>query len=141
TVESTSPQPVEIYTDTDTRSASVSAETPAEVPVLLRVQPGFHIIAADPGEVGEGLIPLRVAAVGGTGVNVYADYPEGTPLVVPGIEGAVLVHQGEVELTLALERSGERTGRPVLVLTFQACSDSECLPPQTLELDIAIDLD
>ncbi|MEL7482995.1 MAG: DUF255 domain-containing protein [Planctomycetota bacterium] len=138
-VESTSPQPIEIYTDAE--RVSVSAETPAEVPVLLRVQPGFHIIAADPGEVGEGLIPLRAAAVGGTGVNVYADYPEGTPLVVPGIEGAVLVHQGEVELTLALERSGERTGRPVLVLTFQACSDSECLPPQTLELDIAIDLD
>ncbi len=132
-------QAVEVYTEGD--RVSVSADAPAEVPVLLRIRPGYHIFAADPGDAVEGLIPLRVAVVGGTGVDVYADYPEGTLLEVPGIEAPARVHEGELELPIVLERSGERSGRPVLVVTFQACTETECLPPQTLELDIAIDLD
>jgi len=27
----------------------------------------------------------------------------------------------------------------MLTITYQACSDSACLPPRTVELDIAID--
>ena len=30
-------------------------------------------------------------------------------------------------------------GRPILIVTFQACTDRECLRPQRLELDVAID--
>jgi uncharacterized protein YyaL (SSP411 family) len=139
TEQAETPQPVEVYTDAD--RVAVSAETPAELALLVRVQPGYHIVAAEAGEAGDGLIPFRVAIVGGTGVRVYADYPEGLPLAVPGIDEPVRVLEGETELTLALECEGERTGRPVLVITFQACSDTECLPPRTIELDVAIDLD
>ena len=133
------PQPVEIYTDAE--RVSVSRETPAELAVMVRVLKGHHIIAADPGDGGEGLIPLRVAVVGGTGVQVYADYPEGKAKELPGIASTVRIYEGDIELTLALERTGDIGGRPLLVLTFQACTETECLPPQTLELDIAIDLD
>ncbi|MEL6498515.1 MAG: DUF255 domain-containing protein [Planctomycetota bacterium] len=136
-IETQSIQPVEIYTDTD--RVAVREETPAELSLRVRVAPGYHIIAADPGASGEGLIPLRVAIVGGAGVNVYADYPEGTAMQLPGLEGGALVHEGELDLTLALEAVGAPSGRHLLVVTFQACSETECLPPQTLELDVAID--
>ena len=133
------PQPVEIYTDGE--RVSVTADAPNQIEVLLRIRPGYHIIAANPGDDGAGLIPLRVAVVGGTGVTAYVDYPEGTPLAMPGIDEPVRVYEGDTQLAIALERTGERSGRPVLVVTFQACDDTACLPPQTLELDIAIDLD
>jgi len=49
-----------------------------------------------------------------------------------------------VELRVALERAegvGASPGRPILGITFQACADTECLAPMTLELDVAVDLD
>jgi hypothetical protein len=70
-------------------------------------------------------------------VAVYADYPAGDAMQGP--VGPVRVHRGELELPVVLERRGRWTGKPVLTVTFQACSESECLRPTTVELDIALD--
>jgi len=107
--------------------------------VRLEIAEGYHIVAANPGEAGEVLEPLRVGVVGGTGVTAYADYPTGEPYKAVGVEGEILAHTGDLEFDIALESSGERTGRPIVVMAFQACSDTECLMPMTVELDVAID--
>ncbi|QOI99633.1 MAG: thioredoxin domain-containing protein [Phycisphaeraceae bacterium] len=130
--------PVEILADVD-RVALAPGE-PARVQLKVRVAPGYHVIAADPGPNQQGLIPFRVTSQGGRGLGVYADYPPGTPYP-PGVTSSeqVLVYAGEFDLEAVLEPDGEWDGRPLLAVVFQACTDSECLAPSVLELDIAID--
>jgi uncharacterized protein YyaL (SSP411 family) len=128
--------PVEIYASTDRVSLEDGA---AQFEVVLKIAPGYHINAADPNPTGHplgaGLAPLRVGVVGGSGVKAYADYPEGAEFG----EGRIRVHEDEAPMTIALEREGEIKGRPIVVVTFQACTETECLEPTTVELDVAID--
>jgi uncharacterized protein YyaL (SSP411 family) len=126
--------PVQVFSSTD--RVSLSDSEPAVFDLVLRVQQGFHIIAADPGPGGQSLFPLRLEVVGGTGVVVYADYPAGVPL---NSDATVLVHQGQIEFRVVLERTGEWSGRPLLIVTYQACTETECRRAVTVEIDVAID--
>ncbi|MEL7473648.1 MAG: DUF255 domain-containing protein [Planctomycetota bacterium] len=116
---------------------------PNEATLLMQIDDGYHVLAARPAVEGEeataeGLVPLRVGVAGGAGVRAYADYPEGEAYGVEGV-GRIRVLSGRVELRVALEREGEWSGRPMLTVRYQACSDSACLAPVTVELDIALD--
>jgi uncharacterized protein len=126
--------PVEVYASTD--RIQVSEDNPAEFRVVIRIAEGYHITAADPGPGGTGLIPLRTHVIGGAGIAAYADYPEGTPY---SADGTLRIYTGEVEFPIAVERDGAWRGTPLLALTFQPCTGSECLKPMTVELDVAID--
>ena len=135
------PNPVQVFAEVE--RVSLSSEEPASFRVMMRIEPGYHIIAASPAVAGEesaaeGLIPLRAGLIGGSGVRVYADYPPGEPYGVEGV-GRVSVLSGEIEFDIALERVGDWSGRPLVTLTFQACNDSACFPPRTVELDVALD--
>ncbi len=70
------------------------------------------------------------------GVAAYADYPSGEPWTV---DPSILVHKGTFELRIALERTGPIIGQPLISITYQACTDTECLEPVTVELDVALD--
>lgn len=135
--------PVEIYASEE--RLSVGLDTPASMKLVLQIAAGYHIIAADPWvddpkSSVRGLLPFRVHVVGGTGVKVYADYPAGDPYhAAPDIMGKPRVYEGRLEFEVAVELDGELKGRPLLAVTFQACSGTECLAPRTAELDIAID--
>ena len=71
-----------------------------------------------------------------TGVAIFATYPPGVPF---GQDGKLRVLSGEFELTVVLEREGEWTGKPLIGVTYQACTEDACLAPRTVELDVAID--
>jgi hypothetical protein len=124
--------PVEIFA-TEERIA-VGKDHPAKLRLVLRIATGYHINAAEPGDPT--LIPLRVGVINGSGIAVYGDYPVGEKY---GPQGEARVHKGSVEFDVAVERSGEWRGRPLLAVTFQACTDTECLAPMTAELDVAVD--
>jgi uncharacterized protein YyaL (SSP411 family) len=135
--------PVEIYAGAE--RVAVSKDSPGSLRVALRIAPGFHVLAADPwvddpkGAM-RGLIPLRVHVRGGTGIEAYADYPAGTPYAAASEAlGTPRVYADEIDFEIAVEQTGDITGRPMLAITYQACSDRACLPPRTVELDIAID--
>jgi thiol:disulfide interchange protein len=85
-----------------------------------------------------GLVSFRVHVVGGSGIAVYADYPAGS---AEGSEvvGKVKVYRGEFELDVVIEREGEWKGTPLIGVTYQACTETECLRARTVELDVAID--
>ncbi|GJM19725.1 MAG: hypothetical protein DHS20C14_19380 [Phycisphaeraceae bacterium] len=126
----------------DEERVRVGPNAPASFTLALEIADPYHIVAANPGPAGEGLIPLRVGLVSGSGVAVYADYPDGSPYGVAGF-GTINVHTGRVEFTVALEHApgvGATPGEPVLGVTFQACTDDACLAPATVRLDVAIDL-
>ncbi|MEK6702745.1 MAG: DUF255 domain-containing protein, partial [Planctomycetota bacterium] len=131
-------QVVEVYGSVE--RISVGPDQPAELTLVFRVADGYHIVAAHPGEAWKGkLMPLRIGSLGGTGVQVYAGYPEGEEHVgAPGSE-PLRVYRGTFEIQVAVESAGEWEGRPLLGVTYQACSETECLAATTVELDVAID--
>lgn len=132
-------QAVEVFADAE--RVSLEAGEIETFRVKLQIADGYHIVAADAGPDADGLLePLRVSIVGGTGVEAFADYPAGESYRTEGVDGEILVYTGEVEFDIVLESKGERSGRPIMTISFQACSDTECLQPQTVELDVAIDL-
>lgn len=135
--------PVEMYASEE--RISLGLDQPASFKLILRVASGYHVIAADPwssdpASASRGLIPFRVHVVGGSGIKVYADYPAGTLYEAAAkVLGKPHVYEGEIEFEVAVELDGEMKGKPLLAVTFQACSGTECQLPRTAELDIAID--
>ena len=132
--------PVEIYASVD--RVAVGADKPAELILVIKIPEGHHVPAAEPGEgaqsAGLSLVPFRVGIVGGTGVTAYAGYPAGEEFGSDAA-GKIRVYRGTIELPVAIERSGDWSGTPLISVMYQACTDSECLRPTTVELDIAID--
>jgi uncharacterized protein YyaL (SSP411 family) len=138
--QSRQPNPVRVLANTE--KVTVTKDTPAVFKIALEPPPGYHIVAADPGPANLPLTPLRVGLTRGQGVAVYADYPEGEPYGLPEI-GTITVHHDRIEFDVVLEHKlgvGASPGVPVLGVSFQACSDTECLPPRTVELDIAVEI-
>lgn len=132
--------PVEVFASVE--RVGVSRDAPGMFRVLLRIKPGYHIAAAEPNPSGGEpieLSPLRVSLLDGRGLAVYADYPPGE--LFRAFEGGpeALVHRGEIEFDVVIERGEGEIGRPVLTLSYQACSERECLRPTTVELDVAVD--
>jgi uncharacterized protein YyaL (SSP411 family) len=127
----------------NTEKIEVSAETPGVFKVALQIDPGWHVVASDPGAEGDlpGMLRgLRVGLTRGSGVAVYADYPAGEAYGVEGV-GTILVHHGRVEFDVVLEHApgvGPSPGTPVLGVQFQACTDTECAPVRAVELEIAV---
>jgi uncharacterized protein YyaL (SSP411 family) len=135
--EATETSPVEIYAESD--RVKVAPHQPAELMLLVRVAPAYHVSAADPrqGATGPSLVPFRVHVLGGEGIAAYADYPDGEE---HGLEGSTFrAYSGQFELRIAIEQTGELLGRPRLAITYQACTETECLLPRTVELGVAIE--
>jgi len=129
--------PVDVYASA-TRAA-VTPGAPATVGLELRIAQGWHINAHEPGL--EWLAPLDVRIVGGTGVRAVVEYPAGEPLTADWApEGErPMVHEGSVVLTVRLERTGEAwSGRPRLLVQYQACTDTQCAEPAEAVLNVEI---
>ena len=143
------PRPVRVLADLE--KVRVTPESPVEVRLVLEIDDGWHVLAADPvpesSDIPRGLIPLRVGLISGQGVAVYAEYPEGEPYggaFAESDEADLLVHHDRVELRVVLERKegvGAGPGEPVLGVTVQPCTDDRCVEPVTLPLGIEVELD
>ena len=129
--------PVEIYAETD--RLKVSPDKPAELTLLVRIAEGYHVTAADPKPSDEslGLTAFRVHVVGGEGIAAYADYPVGAEHGLAG--DTFFAYSDHFELRVAVEQTAELLGRPRLAITYQACTQTECLLPRTVELDVAVE--
>jgi len=130
----------------NTERVEVGPDSPAVFRIAIQIKPGYHIVAAEPKPDGStediALLPLRVGLTRGSGVAIYADYPPGEPYSAEG-SPEILVHFERVEFDVVLEHKpgvGVSPGVPAIGVSFQACTDTECAPPRTVELEIAVDL-
>ncbi len=134
---------VEVLAATD--HIELKGDEPGVLMLKLKIAPGYHVTAAEQEHDMLGVMPMRVFVAGGGGVRAYVSWPPARDYRPEWVESAggerpsVKVYEGEVEMAVGLVREGKWTGRPVLALTYQACSHFACLRPRTVELDVAID--
>ena len=135
--------PVVVLVSTD--SITVTDDTPASFKVALEIEDGYHIVAAEPGDsdAAKSLLPLRVGLISGQGIAIYADYPKGTPYGLDSI-GTFNINSRRIEFDVAIEKApgvGATPGAPIVGVSFQACNDSTCQAPQTVQLDIKVTIE
>ncbi|MDF1810318.1 MAG: thioredoxin domain-containing protein [Phycisphaerales bacterium] len=134
--------PVKVLVSTDT--IQVSDDEPASFKIALEIDNGYHIVAAQPGEsdAAKLLLPLRVGLTKGQGIAIYADYPQGQAFGLDSV-GSFMVNEGRIEFEVAIEKApgvGPTPGAPVIGVSFQACNNNACQAPQTVELQIEIEI-
>jgi uncharacterized protein YyaL (SSP411 family) len=121
----------------DAESIAIGDNEPGLFRLRLEIADGFHINAADPGPGSMGLVGLRVGLVSGSGVRVYAEYPEGETY---GADDELRVHTGEVEFRVVIEADASVDWNdPRLGVTYQACTDTECLQPVTIPIAVRVE--
>jgi len=104
------------------------------------IAPGWHVNAHQPRD--EFLIPTTVTLTPPPGVRAgEVKYPPPVEKRL-GFSGGttLLLYDGSVRFTATLEGAPAAGGGPLkAALRFQACDDSRCLPPRTLEMVAALD--
>lgn len=109
----------------------VPAGKASEVALHFRVVEGMHINSHTPHD--DYLIPTTFSIPAGEGVRLEsADYPAGTDIALPSAPKVKInVYSGEFSLeTRVVAAPGNHLVRGVL--HFQACNETQCLPPQTI---------
>ncbi|MGH7894790.1 MAG: cytochrome c biogenesis protein CcdA, partial [Candidatus Binatia bacterium] len=102
--------------------------------VEMTIAPGWHVNAHDPDD--RLLIPTTLEVRPPTGMRVGpVRYPATVSKALEFSDGKVLkLYEGRVRLEAPLEGAANDTDPVRGSLRFQACDDTTCLPPRTLEL-------
>jgi thiol:disulfide interchange protein DsbD len=108
--------------------------TPTEVVADITIAPGWHVNAAQPKD--RFLIPTSLTLVAPAGTTVGAvRYPDAVDRVLPFSAGKPMaLYEGTVRMMALL--TGPADGLRG-TLRYQACDDTHCLPPRTLDLSVA----
>jgi hypothetical protein len=107
--------------------------------VELSVDAGWHVYA-DP--VPEGYTALRIEIASAAGVDAGpAAWPAGHSMRVEGLDEEFSVLEGtirgHVPVTFAVA-AGTGDMRPEIAVHYQACSETECLPPAAIRLPLIV---
>jgi hypothetical protein len=116
---------------------TVPAGKASLVNLHFRIAPGLHINSHTPSE--DYLIPTTFSIPEGAGVKLdIATYPAGTALTLPADPKTKLsVYTGEFAIQARIV-SAPGNHLVEARLRYQACNQSECLPPKTIP--VAIDV-
>jgi uncharacterized protein YyaL (SSP411 family) len=99
--------------------------------VDIEIQQGWHVVAHEPAD--ERLVGLEFELVDGDGLTLTAAYPAGEVL-----DGELRAYAGRVTISLRLEQVGIVHGTPAILVTYQPCTQSECLRPVVMRLDVEL---
>src|SRR5207253_293989 len=111
---------------------------PARAVVEVTIASGWHVNSHEPHD--EFLIPTTLTVTPPPGVRALAvEYPAPVERELAFAHGQkFLLYEGTFRLTVPLEGSAAPGAEPLrAALRYQACDDSRCLPPRTLELTAA----
>lgn len=108
--------------------------------VDLTIAPGWHVYAADTGGGYTGLaVGIRSTPEGVRPGPIV--WPAATPFRIADLPEPFMVHEGTVTATLPLDFTiprGSGVVRLELVVRFQTCNESECLPPNAIDLSLNV---
>ena len=127
-------QPVEFLFP---EQVTVPADKPTTIPLHFRVAPGLHVNSHQPHD--EFLIPTVFSIPEGKGARlVSAVYPEGVDVVLPADPKMKLnVYTGNFEITARIiAEAGNHLVEAKL--RYQACDQTQCMPPKTIPVVINV---
>ena len=110
----------------------------------LTLRPGWHVNAERP--LQDNLIPTQVRLAGDSSGWRLGErrYPPPQTLKLGFQREPLAVYQGQVRIEATLERASDPDGQALpwvpVELRLQACSDALCLPPESLVLQVPIEL-
>src|SRR5215470_11861162 len=114
-----------------------------QIAVVAKIRPGFHINARKPS--AEYLIPTDLKAELPAGFKTAGEiaYPKGELRTFAFSKTPLNVYEDKIVLRLLLSAE---TNAPLgaqhvpLKLRYQACSNEVCLPPVTVDIDVALNV-
>ena len=106
----------------------------------LTIAPGWHIYGP---VVPSGYTGLRIEAQSDpAGVMLGTPrWPETRPFRVVGLDEVFAVYEGTLDVSVPVDYTVNRGSGPVrldIAVSFQACSERECLPPTSLALTLTV---
>ncbi|MEZ6189752.1 MAG: protein-disulfide reductase DsbD family protein [Phycisphaerales bacterium] len=111
--------------------------------VTLDIGAGYHINSHQPSEAM--LIPTELTLVGADGYEFAVQYPEPDMAEYVYADRPLSVFQGHVLFNTTLRRKPTAAGPlptdAALLLRYQACTDTACLPPATVRLPLSVEAD
>ena len=130
------PDPVTVSADRE--AVTLGGGDEARLRVTLDIDDGYHVNAHEP--ASDWLVATELGLRGGSGLAVEASYPEPSEQALAFADEPVRVYEGRVEIDAALRKTGEGDGVEPgeLVVTYQACDDSRCLPPRTVTVPVTL---
>jgi len=138
--ESGTEKPLKIFASPS--KINIQNDELAQLSIRLQLKPDYHIIAHEPGM--QGLQPLSIELVDVVGLEAIVTYPEPQlyegVAVDPNASERLMVYTGTSEIQITLKPTGIIAGNPKLIITYQICSETECLLAQSGTLDVDITL-
>jgi hypothetical protein len=116
----------------------LQAGAEVEVPLVVRIRPGYHINSHQPAE--EYLIPTRIEWDAAPLEVVRIDYPEAEIVQYDFSDTPLSVFSGEIEIVTVLRAPKSLPAGLVSMngkLRYQACNDKACLAPATADLAVS----
>lgn len=115
-----------------------------EVEVALKMMEGWHINASlsaseQNASIEANLMPTTLSVDADAPVEIVAvTYPKGTSAQFAFSEEPLTVYEGDIAISVQLKRKPDaaHTTRFTLNLTYQPCSETECLLPKLLSIPI-----
>ncbi len=112
-----------------------------DVEVEIKIRQGWHINANPSGQ--ENLIPTTISVTKDAPIEIEnVEYPKGESTQFAFSDEALNVYEGTIKFVVNLKQKlnteRNRNMPIVLILEYQACNDTECLLPQTLDVPLKI---
>jgi len=131
----TSPKPLEATIEP---AEIIFTDDHAEITVRLDIDKSFHVNSHKPSE--QWLIPTALTLSGADGYELEVQFPEPATETYGYTDQPLSVFHGKVQIkaTLIRKPTAEATFPPdaAIVLSYQACTETACLPPTTLRLPL-----
>ncbi len=108
----------------------------SEAKIHLKLKPGFHLNSNKPAD--EFLIPLKLTWAPGALETVGVEYPKPAMEKYSFSEKPLSVYSGEFEIVTKFKAGTRGMTTASGKLRYQACNDTMCLPPKTIEIQLPV---
>ncbi len=103
----------------------------------IKIKDGFHVNSAEPYQ--DYLIPTKIEILNKNQITYEKiTYPDGKDYELDFSDEELSVYEGTLHFKIKYKIKDPATTKIYLKLSTQACSDSECLPPQVHEITLEI---
>ena len=113
----------------------------AEVTLKAQLQPGFHVNSNAPGD--EFLIPLKLSWAKDPLDSGQITYPKPQMEKFAFSTNPISVYSGNFEIATRFKAPDSAAPGLALMtgkLRYQACNNKECLPPRTIDVKVAVEI-